>query len=50
MRKRSKILVKKGNHASAPIRRHGDQASRRHGELEAEKIVVKGLKKLGLVG
>ena len=41
MRKGSKILAKKGSHAAAPIRRHG--------ELEAEKIVVKGLKQLGLV-
>jgi len=41
MRKGSKILVKKGSHASAPIRRHG--------ELEAEKIVVKGLKQFGLM-
>jgi len=41
MRKRSKILVKKGSHAAAPLRRHG--------ELEAEKIVVIGLKQFGLV-
>jgi hypothetical protein len=41
MRKGSKILVKKGSHAAAPIRRHG--------ELVAEKIVVKGLKQFGLV-
>ena len=30
----AKILVKKGSHAAAPIRRHG--------ELETEKIVVNG--------
>ena len=41
VKKGSKILVKKGSHAAAPIRRHG--------EFEAEKIVVKGLKQLGLV-
>jgi len=41
VKKGSKILVKKGNHAAAPLRRHG--------ELEAEKIVVKGLKQFDLV-
>jgi hypothetical protein len=41
VKKGSKILVKKGSHAAAPIRRHG--------ELEAEKIVVKGLKQFGLL-
>jgi len=34
MKKGSKILVKKGSHASASIRRHG--------EPEPEKIVVSG--------
>jgi len=41
VKKGSKILVKKGSHAAAPIRRHD--------ELEAEKIVMKGLKQFGLV-
>jgi len=41
VKKGSKILMKKGSHAAAPIKRHG--------ELEAEKIVVKGLKQFGLV-
>ena len=34
-------MVKKGSHASASIRRHG--------ELEAKKIVVIGLRQFGLV-
>ncbi len=41
VKKGSKILVKKGSHAAAPIRHHG--------ELEAEKIMVKGLKQFDLV-
>ena len=41
VKKGSKILVKQGCHAVAPIRRHG--------EHEAEKFVLRGLKQLGLV-
>jgi len=41
LKKGFKILVKKGCHAVAPIRRFG--------ELESEKIVLRGLKQLGLV-
>lgn len=41
VKKGSKLLTRKGSHAAAPIKGHG--------EREAEKIVLLGLEKMGLV-